>query len=107
MIRITLVTVGKIKEKFFTMAVEEYRKRLSHYCKLEIVEVADERTPDNASLAEERQIKEREGDRILRVIQRDNAYVIVLAIEGKQMDSVRFSEKIAGLGVRGLSLIHI
>ncbi len=103
--RITLVVVGKIKEKFFVMAVEEYRKRLSRYCKVEIVEVADEKTPDGASLAEERQIKEREGDRILRVIQRENIYVIVLAIEGEKMDSVQFSKKIEGLGVRGHSHI--
>lgn len=101
---ITLVVVGKIKEKYFTMAVEEYRKRLSRYCKLEIVEVADERTPDGASKAEERQIKEREGERILRVI-RDGAYVIALAIEGKQMDSLQFSSKITELGVRGNSHI--
>ena len=104
--RIILVGVGKIKEKFFTMAVEEYQKRLSRYCKLEIVEVADEKTPDRASLAEEEQIKKREGERILRVIQqkeRERTYVIALAIEGKQMDSVQFSEKIAELGLKGNS----
>ena len=63
--KITLVTVGKIKEKFYTDAIAEYAKRLSRYCKLEIIQVADEKTPDKASEAEELQIKDKEGKRIL------------------------------------------
>ena len=70
--RITLVTVGKIKEKFFVQAIEEYSKRLSRYCKLEIIEVADEKTPDKASEALELQIKEKEGERILKSIKDDS-----------------------------------
>ena len=66
--KITLVTVGKIKEKFYTDAIAEYAKRLSRYCKLEIIQVADEKTPDKASEAEEQQIKEKEGKRILEQI---------------------------------------
>ena len=66
--KITLVTVGKIKEKYYTAAIEEYSKRLSRYCKLEIIQVADEKTPDNAGEALETQIKEKEGDRILASI---------------------------------------
>ena len=65
--RITLVTVGKIKETYFTAAIAEYQKRLSRYCKLDIIELADEKTPDNAGEALELQIKEREGERILKV----------------------------------------
>ena len=65
--RITLVTVGKIKEKFFVQAIAEYSKRLSRYCKLEIIEVADEKTPDKASEALELQIKEKEAKRIVKV----------------------------------------
>ena len=61
--KITLITVGKIKEKYFTDAIAEYAKRLSRYCKLEIVEVADEKTPDGASESLENQIKEKEGER--------------------------------------------
>ena len=80
--RITLITVGKIKEKYFTDAIAEYQKRLSRYCKLEILEVADEKTPDGAS-----------------------AYTIALAIDGKQMTSENFAEKIQGLGIRGESHI--
>lgn len=63
--KITLITVGKIKEKFFQDAIAEYSKRLSRYCKLEIIQVADEKTPDGASEAVETQIKEKEGERIL------------------------------------------
>ncbi|WP_320988976.1 23S rRNA (pseudouridine(1915)-N(3))-methyltransferase RlmH [Hungatella sp.] len=102
--KITLVTVGKIKEKYYTAAIEEYSKRLSRYCKLEIIQVADEKTPDNAGEALETQIKEEEGDRILASI-RDGACVIALAIEGKMLDSVELSEKIASLGVSGTSQI--
>lgn len=102
--KITLITVGKIKEKFYTAAIEEYSKRLSRYCKLEIIQVADEKTPDHAGEALETQIREKEGERILAGI-REGAYVIALAIEGKMLDSVELSEKIAALGVSGTSQI--
>ena len=102
--RITCVTVGKIKEKYFTDAIGEYSKRLSRYCKLEILELADEKTPEGASAAEEAAIKEREGQRILKAI-REDAYVIALAIEGKMLDSEQLSAKLAQLGVGGVSHI--
>ena len=102
--RITIVCVGKVKEKYFTGAIDEYSKRLSRYCKLEIIEVPDEKTPDGASEALNQQIKEKEGRRILDKIPED-AYVMVLAIEGKQPDSVELSRKIQMLGVRGESHI--
>lgn len=102
--KITVVTVGKIKEKFYTEALAEYAKRLSRYCKLEIVQVADEKTPDKASELEEQQIKKREGERILAQI-KDGAYVIALAIEGKMLDSEELAKKIEQLGVGGTSQI--
>lgn len=102
--KITLVTVGKIKEKFFTDAIAEYSKRLSRYCKLEIIQVADEKTPDKASENEERQIKEKEGERILAQI-KDGAYVIALAIEGQMISSEQLAAKIEQLGVSGQSQI--
>lgn len=102
--KITLVTVGKIKEKFFEDAIKEYSKRLSRYCKLEILQVADEKTPEGASEAVELQIKEKEGQRILSLI-RDDAYVIALAIEGKMLDSEELAEGIEKLGVSGISQI--
>ena len=79
--KVTLITVGKIKEKFFQDAIAEYSKRLSRYCKLEIVQVADEKTPDGASEAVETQIKEKEGERILSNI-KDGSFVVALAING-------------------------
>ena len=91
--KITLVTVGKIKEKFYMDAIAEYAKRLSRYCKLEIIQVADEKTPDKASEAEEQQIKDKEGKRILEQI-KDGAFVIALAIDGKMLGSLGLSEAV-------------
>jgi 23S rRNA (pseudouridine1915-N3)-methyltransferase len=100
--RITVLTVGKIKEKYLRDGIAEYAKRLGRYCKLELVEVADEKTPDRASAAEELQIKNTEGERLQRYI-REGDYVIALAIDGKMLDSVELSEKIEKLGVQGQS----
>lgn len=100
--KITILTVGKIKEKFYRDAISEYEKRLSRYCKLDIVEVADEKTPERASEAEQQKILEKEGERILATI-RENTYVIILAIHGKMLDSVELSKKISGLAVSGVS----
>lgn len=98
--KITLITVGKIKEKYFTDAIKEYAKRLSRYCKLEILELADEKTPDGASEAEEMQIKAKEGERILKSV-KDNAYVFALAIQGKKLSSEDFADTINRLGIGG------
>lgn len=86
------------------MAIEEYAKRLSRYCKLEIVEVADEKTPDEAGETLEMQIKDREGQRIFDKLP-ENAYVIALAIEGKMLDSVELSRKMEDIAVKGTSHI--
>ncbi len=102
--KITILCVGKIKEKFYREAVAEYGKRLSRYCKLEIVEVADEKTPDGASGLVEEQIKAKEAERMERHL-RDGAFVCALAIDGKQLDSVELSEKIERLGTSGTSHI--
>lgn len=103
--KITVITVGKIKEKYLEDAIAEYSKRLSHYCKLEIIQVADEKTPDRASEVVETQIKDKEGERILSHI-KDTAYVVALAIEGKMISSEELAELIDGLGVRGESHIQ-
>lgn len=100
--KITVLCVGKIKEKFYRDAVEEYRKRLGRYCKLEIIEVADEKTPDGAREALERQIKEKEGRKLLSHI-KDTDYVIALAIDGKMRDSVELAKHLNQLGIRGKS----
>lgn len=100
--KITVLCVGKIKEKFFSDAIKEYTKRLSRYCKLEIIEVADEKTPDNASVHEEELIRKKEGERLRKYI-REGTYVIALAIEGMQMSSEDFSDKLKDLGIHGES----
>ena len=102
--RITIVTVGKVKEKFYRDAISEYVKRLGRYCTLEILEVADEKTPDSAAPALEQQIIEKEGARILSCI-REDAYVIALAIQGKQRSSEQLAAHMNELTVRGKSNI--
>lgn len=102
--KITLITVGKIKEKYLKDAIDEYCKRLSKYCKLEIVEVADEKTPDHASETFEDTIRSKEGERILKNI-RDDMYVITLEIAGKMLTSEELADKIDTLGIQGESSI--
>ncbi len=102
--KITLLTVGKIKEKYLKDAIAEYSKRLSKYCKLEIIEVADEKTPDNASEVVENVIRDKEGERLLKYV-KDDAFVITLEIKGKMMTSEELAEKIDTLGIRGVSHI--
>lgn len=102
--KITLITVGKIKEKYLKDAIAEYTKRLSKYCKLEIIEVADEKTPDNASPIVEDQIRGKEAERILKHV-KDDAYVITLEIKGKQLTSEELADKIDTLGIQGTSHI--
>lgn len=102
--KITLLTVGKIKETYLKNAIEEYRKRLSKYCKLEMIEVADEKTPDQASEAVENGIREKEGERLLKHI-RDDAFVITLEIQGSQLTSEELAVKVEKLAVSGTSHI--
>ncbi|WP_035054832.1 23S rRNA (pseudouridine(1915)-N(3))-methyltransferase RlmH [Carnobacterium pleistocenium] len=101
---IKIITVGKLKEKYLKMGIAEYVKRLSAYCKLELIEVPDEKAPEKLSEAEMIQVKEKEGERILAKIP-DQAYVFALAIEGKQRTSEAFAKEIEQLGVQGKSTI--
>ncbi len=100
--KITIVCVGKVKEKFYRDAIAEYQKRLSRYCSLSIAEVADEKTPDGASEAVEEQIKNTEGDRILKKIS-DKDYVIALDIQGKQAGSEELAYHLEDLTGHGTS----
>lgn len=102
--KITILSVGRIKEKYLKDGIAEYSKRLSRYCRLEITEVPDEKTPDGASPAVEAQIRKTEGERLLRFI-RDSDYVIALAIDGRMLDSIELSRQIERLGVQGNSSI--
>lgn len=106
--KLSILCVGKIKEAFYRDAVAEYSKRLSRYCRLEIIEVADEKTPENASALMETQIRRKEGERLLARLDKeakDGAFVCALAIDGKQLDSVELSEKLKSLGTSGTSHI--
>lgn len=99
---ITIISVGKIKEKYLKSAIDEYSKRLSKYCKLDIIEVSDEKTPEDASPREEDIIKGKEGEKILKHI-KDNSFVIALAIDGKMLSSEDLADFIKEQGVRGNS----
>ena len=103
--KITILSVGKIKEKYLKDAISEYKKRLSRYCKLEIIEVADENTPEHASKKEELKIREKEGERLLKHI-REDAYVITLEITGNELSSEQFARKVEQLGVTGNSHVY-
>ena len=102
--KITLMVVGKIKEKYWKDAIGEYRKRLSKYCKLEIIEVADEKTPDHASGIVAEGIRRKEGERILKHV-KDDTHLMALAIEGKALSSEAFAAHVEKLGVSGTSHI--
>lgn len=103
---IRILSVGKIKEKYLNDGIAEYAKRLGRYCKLSFIQVADEKTPDRASEAINRQIKQTEGERLLKHI-REQDYVIALAIDGKMLDSVELSGFFSRLGVEGKSCIDL
>ncbi len=101
---ITLVTVGKIKEKYLVDAIKEYSKRLSKYCKLNIIEVPDEKTDENASDVANEQVKEKEGQKILKYV-KDDAFVVTLEILGKMLTSEELASKIEDITVSGKSHI--
>ena len=98
--KVTVIGVGRLKEKYWQDAVSEYSKRLGKYVKLEILEVADEKAPETLSAAEADIVKKSEGQRILKNI-KDGAYVIALAIDGRKMSSEKFSDFISERMVRG------
>lgn len=102
--KISIICVGKIKEKFYRDAIDEYAKRLSKYCKFEIIEVADEKTPDGAGAAIEEQIKAKEAQRILEKMKEDT-YVCTLEILGGRFTSEGFANWIENLTVKGNSHI--
>jgi len=100
--KITIISVGKIKEKFFTDAINEYAKRLSKFCKLIEEIIPDERADENFSQSEIEQVKIKEGIKIFNKIPK-NSYVFVLDVKGKQLSSEELAEKINTLGIDGIS----
>ncbi len=101
---IFVISVGKLKEKYWVDAVKEYARRLGAYCRLELIEVKEVRLPDRAGEAEETAVKQAEGEEILRRI-KDNMYVVTLEIGGKALSSEQLAEKIDRLAVDGISSI--
>ncbi|CZR05344.1 MULTISPECIES: 23S rRNA (pseudouridine(1915)-N(3))-methyltransferase RlmH [Trichococcus] len=99
---IKIITVGKLKEKYLKEGIAEYTKRLGSYCKLQIIEVGDEKAPENLSDKEMEIIKDKEGEKILAKIP-EQSYVFAMAIQGKQYDSVEFANEIDKLGTSGKS----
>ena len=103
--KIDICCVGKVKESAFRDMISEYSKMLSRYANLSILEVADEKTPENASEAVEEGIKKKEGERLLSVI-KENSFVIALAIDGKNLSSTELADKVNSLGINGISHIQ-
>lgn len=102
--KITIIAVGKLKEKYLKQGIQEYMKRLSAYANMEIIEVPDEKAPENMSEAEQEEVKRKEGEKILSKIPRD-AYIISLEIKGQMITSEKFAEKLEQLMIHGKSKI--
>lgn len=102
--KIKLICVGKLKEKYLDDGIKEYLKRISAYSDIEVIEVADERIPENPSLAEEIIVKSKEGRRILDKVKQDD-YMILLDVQGKELDSIQFAERIEDCMINGKSTI--
>jgi len=103
-VNISIITVGKLKEKYLKQGIEEYTKRLSSYSKIEIIEVPDEKAPEVLSEAEMIQVKDKEGERILAKVPAD-AHVIALAIDGKQKSSEELADTLDKLATYGKSKV--
>ena len=97
---VNIICVGKLKEKYWVQACEEYTKRLSRFCRLQVTELKEERLSDNGGAAEERAVVEAEGRAVLRALERED-YVIALAIQGKALDSLALAGHLEQLGLSG------
>ncbi|MEI4771002.1 23S rRNA (pseudouridine(1915)-N(3))-methyltransferase RlmH [Psychrobacillus sp. FJAT-51614] len=101
---IQIISVGKLKEKYLKLGIEEYTKRLGSYARIELIEVADEKAPENLSDADMEIVKKKEGERILAKIGADT-YVIALAIDGKMKSSEQLASDLESLMTYGKSKI--
>ena len=100
--KISIVAIGKIKEKYLTAGIQEFLKRLAPYCKLDIIELAEERMPENPSAAEKKQALTREGERLLKAV-RQSSYLIVLDVAGQALSSEQLAAKFDSLALNGQS----
>lgn len=101
---ISIITIGKLKEKYLKLGIDEYLKRLSTYAKVDVIELPDEKAPENLSEIEMEQVKDKEGERILAKIN-DDTHVIALAIEGKMKSSDQLAKDLDQLATYGKSKI--
>jgi len=104
MLKIQIIAVGKIKEKYLKEGIAEYTKRLSRFCDLQIIEVEDEKAPESLSESQEEQVRLKEAERILKKV-KDNSYTIVLDVKGEKLSSEDLAARIQNLGVSGISSI--
>ncbi|HEY9061363.1 MAG TPA: 23S rRNA (pseudouridine(1915)-N(3))-methyltransferase RlmH [Pseudobacteroides sp.] len=102
--KLSIIAVGRIKEKYLKEGIAEYSKRLSRFCDLEIIEVEDEQAPDNISTAQEIQIKKREADKIKKRI-KEGSFVVVLDLKGDKPDSIGFAKRVEAFFISGVSSI--
>jgi len=102
--KITIATVGKLKERYLKDGISEYVKRLSRFAELDIIEVDDEHAPESLSTAQESQVKQREAERLLKRV-KDGTYIVLLDLAGDQCDSQGFSSKLKNIMVSGYSHI--
>lgn len=100
--KITVVAVGKLKEKYLKEGINEYSKRLSRFCELQVIEVDDEQAPDNLSVSQEKQVKKREAERIMKKVKEEST-LIVLDLKGKKLNSEEFSDKLNSFFISGKS----
>lgn len=101
---ISIICIGKLKEKYWHDASDEYEKRLARYCRLDVRELKEASLPAKASAADEEKVREKEGKAVLAAI-REGSYVITLEIDGQALSSEEFAVHIDKLGVRGKSSI--
>ncbi|NLL06800.1 MAG: 23S rRNA (pseudouridine(1915)-N(3))-methyltransferase RlmH [Clostridiaceae bacterium] len=102
--KLTVIAVGKLKERYLKEGIGEYNKRLSRFCELQIIEVDDEQAPENLSESQEIQVKRKEAERIIKKV-KDGSVLIVLDLKGKKLNSEGFADKLNSFFISGKSHI--
>jgi 23S rRNA (pseudouridine1915-N3)-methyltransferase len=105
-LKLSIIAVGRLKEKYLKEGIAEYSKRLSRFCDLEIIEVDDEQAPESLSSAQELQLKKKEAEKIRKKI-KDGSVIIALDVKGVKLDSVNFAKKLQSFFISGNSNITL
>ena len=103
--KVRIICVGRLKEKYLKDGIDEYAKRLKRFCTFEIIEIPDEKIPDNPSAAQCEKIKQSEGEAVLKKLSGDG-YVISLCVEGSGMSSEKFAQKLSDIMLFGKSTVE-